>query len=91
VTILGGWALIRPNVSVEPYIPLNPVDPYSTQLIVKNENGAFEAHDINCVCWPRQMQSGNGFSVLSIGALPNLHHQIKTCPLGRVARSIALR
>jgi hypothetical protein len=61
VTILGGWALIRPNVSVEPYIPLNPVDPYSTQLIVKNENGVFEAHDINCVCWPRQMQSGNWF------------------------------
>jgi hypothetical protein len=86
VTILGGWALVRPHISIEPYIPLNPVDPYSTQFTVRNENSLFDAHNINCVCWPRQMQSGNGFSVLSLAPLPNMHHEIKV--LGPGATSI---
>ena len=82
LALLGGWAVLRPHISVEPYIPLNPVDPYSTQFIVKNENVIFDAHDINCVCWPRTMQSGNGFSVISPTPLPNMHHQIKVLPPG---------
>jgi hypothetical protein len=77
VTLLGFWKVVRPHVSIEPYISLNPVDPYSVQFTVKNESGLFEVHDINCVCWPRSMQSGNGFSVVSFTPLPNMHHQIR--------------
>lgn len=82
LTVVGGWAAVRPHISVEPYLPLNPVDPYSTQFTVKNENSLFDAHDINCVCWPRKMESGNGFSVLSLGMLPNVHHEIRVLKPG---------
>ena len=77
LALLGGWAQVRPHISVEPNISLNPVNPYSVQFTVKNENRLFEARDINCVCWPRKMESGNGFSVLSLGPLPHLNHQMK--------------
>ncbi len=77
LTILGGWALMRPGLSIEPYLSLSSGDPYATQFAVKNENSIFEARDINCVCWPRKMESGNGFSVLSFVPLPNMHHEIK--------------
>lgn len=82
LTVVGGWAAVRPHISVEPYLPLNPVDPYSTQFTVKNENSLFDAHDINCVCWPRKMESGNGFSVVSPGMLPNIHHEIRVLKPG---------
>jgi len=85
LALLGGWAVIRPHISVEPYIPLNPIDPYTTQFTVKNENALFEAHDINCVCWPRRMESSNRFSVLSLGPLPNVHHQIRALAPGASA------
>ena len=76
LSLLGAYALLHPHVSIEPYVSLNPVDPYSTQFTVKNENRVFEAHAIHCVCWPRRMESGNGFSVISPGLLPNLQHTI---------------
>lgn len=82
LTVVGGWAAVRPHISVEPYLALNPVDPYSTQFTVKNENSLFDAHDINCVCWPRKMESGNGFSVVSPGMLPNIHHEIRVLKPG---------
>jgi hypothetical protein len=60
----------------EPYIPLNPIDPYSTQFVVKNENTIFDTCSVDCVCWPRRMNSGNGLSVVSPGLLPHLNHTI---------------
>ena len=67
---------LRPHISVEPSIALNPVDPYATQFTVKNENRVFDAHDIECACWPRQMSSENGFSVLSFAPLQKLTRKI---------------
>src|ERR1700739_819546 len=54
-SLVGGYALLRPHVSVEPSLSLNPVDPYTTQFTLKNENRAFEIHSIESVCWPRNM------------------------------------
>jgi hypothetical protein len=80
---LSAYALLRPHVSVEPYISLNPVDPYSTQFTVKNESFVSDVHNVNCVCWPRRMESGNRFSVISPGPLPNVHHTISVLQPGR--------
>lgn len=76
ITLLGGYALFHPHVSVEPGLLLNPLDPYSTQFTVTNNNEIFDIRTVNCVCWPRKMDSGNGFSVVSPGYLPNVHHLI---------------
>ncbi len=76
VTLVGGYATFRRHVSVEPYVPLNPVDPYQTQFTIKNENGVFEVHDVRSVCWPRKMASGNGFSVISPAPLQNVSREI---------------
>jgi hypothetical protein len=64
-----------PHVSIEPQITLNPVNPYTTQFNIKNET-IFDVHHVNAVCWPRNMASENGFSVVSFGPLPNVHHEI---------------
>jgi hypothetical protein len=76
LALLGGYALARPHVSVEPSLSLNPLDPYTTQFIVKNENSVFETRDIHCVCWPRKMQTEHNIGVLSLGPLPNVQHTI---------------
>jgi hypothetical protein len=78
LVLLGGYAVARPHVSVEPNLSLNPVDPYTTQFTVRNENSIFEVHAIHCVCWPRRMESGHGFSVLSFAPLPYMQHTIPT-------------
>lgn len=76
LTLLGGYAIFRPHVSIEPQIALNPVNPYTTQFNIKNENSVFDIHNVDAVCWPRNMQSGNGFSVVSPAPLKNVHHEI---------------
>jgi len=76
LSLAGGYALFRPHISVEPYVSLDPVDPYKTQFIVKNENRAFDVYNVECVCWPRRMESGNGFSVISLVPLQNIRHTI---------------
>ena len=81
-TFLSAYALFRPHVSVEPYVPLNPVDPYETQFVVRNENSIFEIHNVECVCWPRRMESGNGFSVISPVPLQNVRHTIPSLDPG---------
>ena len=81
-TLIGLYVVFRPHVSVEPQIVLNPVDPYTTQFNVRNENPMFGIYKVNAVCWPRSMQSGNNFSVLSLTPLPNVHHEIPVLDAG---------
>lgn len=76
VTLAGGYALFRPHVSVERDTTLSPVDPYRTQFAVKNENSVFDVYNVECVCWPRKMNSGNGFSILSLTPLQKVRRTI---------------
>jgi hypothetical protein len=76
LTVAAAYALFHPHVSVEPGLLLNPKNPYSTQFTVTNENAILNVHDLDCVCWPRRMVSGNGFSVLSPMPLAKVHHVI---------------
>jgi hypothetical protein len=87
--VLGGflaalayYGTFHPHVSVEPYLTLDPVNPYKTQFTVKNENSVFGVRDVECVCWPRRMESGNGFSVVSPGLLRNVRHTIPSLSPG---------
>lgn len=82
LALVGGYALFRPHVSIEPQIALNPVDPYTTQFNLKNENTLFDIYNVNAVCWPRNMESGNGFSIVSPAPLVNVHHEIKLLEAG---------
>jgi hypothetical protein len=75
-TLIGAYVVLPPRVSIEPLMALNPVDPYTTQFNLKNENSMFSIYNVNAVCWPRNMESGNGFSVVSPGPLNNVHHEI---------------
>jgi hypothetical protein len=76
LALISYYAVARPRVSVEPYLSLNPADPYSVQFTVKNENSIFQVYDLHSVCWPRRMDSGNGFSIISPGPLPKIQHTI---------------
>jgi hypothetical protein len=78
LTALTYYGTFHPHVSVEPFLTLDPVNPYKTQFSVKNENSIFDVRDVECVCWPRRMESGNGFSIVSPGLLPNVGHTIPT-------------
>jgi hypothetical protein len=89
-TLIGLYVVFRPHISVEPLIALNPVDPYTTQFKVKNENPMFGVYKVNAVCWPRNMQSGNNFSVVSLAPLPNVHHEIPQMEAGGAAQWTAL-
>jgi hypothetical protein len=50
ITLLGGFAILRPHVSIDPDLQLNPSDPFSIQFAVKNENGVFEVRELNPSC-----------------------------------------
>jgi hypothetical protein len=82
VGLLTSYIVLKPHVSVEPLMSLDPVNPYTVQFSVKNENPLFEIHDVNAVCWPRRMESGNGFSVISPGPLVNVHREIASLASG---------
>ena len=82
VGLVSSLVVFRPHVSIEPQISLNPVNPYTTQFNIKNESSVFDVHDIDAVCWPRNMESANGFSVVSLGPLANVHHKIRVLGAG---------
>jgi hypothetical protein len=76
VVVVLGLIAFGPHISIEPQLALNPINPYTTQFNIKNENLIFDVHEMNAVCWPRSMASANGFSVVSPVPLVNVHHQI---------------
>jgi hypothetical protein len=49
LAFLGGWAVVRPDVRVEPYIQLDPSSPFSERFKVSN-NGYFEIYDVDSSC-----------------------------------------
>jgi hypothetical protein len=50
LAFLSGYALLRPNLSVEPGIQLDPTDPFSTQFEIRNQNRFLAIHDISLKC-----------------------------------------
>ena len=46
----GGYALLRPHVSLEPFLQPNPKQPLNALFSVTNDNSIFEVHDLMSVC-----------------------------------------
>ena len=59
LTILGSWALLRPHVSLEQSVVLNPSDPFSAQFTVTNENYVLGVHDVVSNCYVIEMLTSN--------------------------------
>lgn len=70
-TLLGGFALLRPNASVDPDLLLNPGDPFSTQFSVKNENIVFDATDLRPSCRTLYVMTSNNVRQMGLPPLPS--------------------
>jgi hypothetical protein len=59
LTLLGGYALLFPHVSVEPGLLLNPGDPFSTQFNVTNDSLVFNVKELNPSCYTVFVETTN--------------------------------
>jgi hypothetical protein len=50
LALVGGYAVLRPNVTVEPEEEFNPNDPFSTRFTIKNENLIMSLNDVFFSC-----------------------------------------
>jgi hypothetical protein len=89
LALASAYALFHPHVSVEPQIVLNPVDPFSTAFVIKNESPIFPVHNLNFTCWTRLIKTSNNIRVLGMspqqtqGTIPVLIRNASTtigCP-----------
>jgi hypothetical protein len=71
VAFLGAYATVRPNVSVEPDILLNPGDPFSTQFSIKNENFIADANDINPSCRTVRVITSHNVGMFGLPSRPS--------------------
>jgi len=51
LAMLAGFALFRPQVSLDPDLLLNPDDPFSTQFTVTNQNRIFNVKKLHPACY----------------------------------------
>jgi len=49
IALLGGWAILKPIVHVDPYIHLNPSSPFSERFKLSND-GSFAIYDVHYDC-----------------------------------------
>jgi hypothetical protein len=71
LALLGGYGLVRPSVSVDPNLLLNPGDPFSTQFSVTNENVLFDVHDLHPSCRTIQVITSNNVGLLGLPPRPS--------------------
>src|ERR1700675_5106481 len=50
IALLGGWAILKPIVHVDPYIHLNPYSPFSERFKLSND-GYFAIYDVQYNCY----------------------------------------
>ena len=86
-SLLSLFAL-RPQLTLEPDLVLNPVDPFSTQFSVQNLNLILDAKDLNPTCRTIYVMTSHNVGLVGLPprpspAIPRLHPQRKTtimCP-----------
>src|SRR5690348_10277574 len=69
-TLVGGYTVVRPHLSVDPDIVLTPGDPYSTQLLVQNQNWLFDVTDVNPSCATIHVTTSNDFGIFGLPPRP---------------------
>lgn len=67
LSLVGGYALFHPHVSLDPGEPLNPGDPFSTQFNVTNEKNVFSVHDLSSICWTESVETSNHVRIKGFG------------------------
>jgi len=88
LTLLGGFALLRPHISVEPDLLLNPGDPFSTQFSVTNQNLILDTTGLQSRCRTIRVLTSNDVALVGLPPrpsplIPRLRPQEKatiTCP-----------
>jgi len=50
IAVVGGWALLKPNVQIDPYVQLNPDSPFSERWKITNANQLFDIYDVSLGC-----------------------------------------
>jgi len=63
LALLAGFALFRPQVSLDPDILLNPGDPFSTEFSVTNRNRIFTAKDLRPACYTIFVETSNNVEI----------------------------
>jgi hypothetical protein len=71
LTLLGGYALIRPHVSLEPDLLLNPVDPFSTQFSVTNQNLIFTVKSLQPACSTQFVETSHKIRLTGLPPFPS--------------------
>jgi|SRR5580658_8574442 hypothetical protein len=71
LAFLGGYALFRPNVSVDPDLLLNPGDPFSTQFSVTNENAILDVKDLQPFCRTINVVTSNNIGLFGLPPRPS--------------------
>ncbi|MGB8495762.1 MAG: hypothetical protein WCE53_15285 [Candidatus Acidiferrum sp.] len=71
LAFLGGYALFRPNVSVDPDLLLNPGDPFSTQFSVTNENVIFDVKDLQPFCRTIHVITSHNVGMFGLPGIPS--------------------
>jgi hypothetical protein len=71
LAMLAGFALFRPQVSLEPDLLLNPGDPFSTQFSVTNLNRIFTAKDLQPACYTLFVRTSNDVELRGLPPRPS--------------------
>lgn len=71
MTLLSGFVLFLPNVSIDPELLLNPGDPFSTQFSVTNENLIFDVKDLQPSCRTIHVITSNNVGMFGLPPRPS--------------------
>jgi hypothetical protein len=70
LAFLGGYQLLRPHISVDPGLLLNPGDPFTTRFDVKNENAILSVFDLNPSCHTIYVMTDHNVGLEGLPARP---------------------
>jgi hypothetical protein len=71
LTLLGGLALFRPHVSVDPDLVLDPGDPFSTQFNITNQNLLFDVKNLRPSCRTIYVITSHNFGMSGLPPRPS--------------------
>lgn len=76
ITLVGGWALVRPVVHIDPFIQLDPSSPFSERFKVAND-GLFAIYDVYFSCHITKAMLYPAGHVTDIGIIgPNKYRKV---------------
>lgn len=65
LALVGYYAVVKPHVSVDPQVTLNPVDPFTTEFVVTNDSSAFSIRQLEFTCWSPSTKTSHNIQIWS--------------------------